>query len=136
MTEYVLDIKKIGHGLWWLLHTFALQATTIELKNNYKTTVNLLCHYFPCEQCKPDFEKFILTHPLINYNKVTDGYFKWSWELHDMVNKKLNKPSITYEEALQLYKNNNCQNCAVQPIITSSFLKPIDKQDDFHLTSR
>ena len=27
--------------------------------------------------------------------------FHWSWQVHNKINKKLNKPTITYEEALQ-----------------------------------
>ena len=31
--------------------------------------------------------------------------FKWSWELHNAVNKKRNQPEISYEDALQKYTN-------------------------------
>lgn len=105
------DIKKLGEGLWFIIHSLALHATTNELINNYIITMNSLCNHFPCEMCKPDFEKFIKTYPMIYYKH---NLFKWSWMLHDMVNKKLNKPQMSYENALEYYKNFTCQNCTVK----------------------
>ena len=122
------DIKKNGNGMWVFIHLLSLHATTNELKNNYIMTINSLCQNFPCEQCKPDFENFIKTHPIQNYKiESSAGLFKWSWELHNFVNNKLHKQPMKYDDALQLYKNIICQNCTAKSILTNNlFLKPID----------
>jgi len=135
------DFNYIYHGLWWVIHVLSLHATTIELKNNYIMTINSICEHFECNTCKPDFEKFLKTHPIQSYkiDKET-GLFKWSYDLHYMVNKKLNKSQISFEEALLLYKN-HCQNCMIKSNSlkkdVNSFLKPIEiEQNHFNFTSR
>ena len=37
--------------------------------------------------------------------------FRWSWQLHHSVNIKLEKPLISYDEALYLYQHQLCKNC-------------------------
>ena len=93
--------------------------------------MNILKCYLCYKYC------FLKTHPLISYKYDRQvGYFKWSWELHNMVNKKLNKLEVKYEDALEYYNNFNCQNCTVKPNNTL-FFKPItDNQEDFNFISR
>lgn len=132
-----INFAPYYNGIWYIIHTLALYATTNELKHNYIITINSIAKNFPCETCKPDFEKFIKTHSLISYKHDKEtGYFKWSWELHNMVNKKLNKSLVSYEDALDYYKTFNCQNCVVKHD-NKLFLKPIeDYSNDFNLISR
>ena len=100
------DIKTEGKGIWYVVHTLALHATTEKTKESFQITIHTLCEHFGCETCKVHFKKFIDDNPLKNQN-----YFKWTWELHNSVNRKLNKPILSLEDALAIYKNYVCKDC-------------------------
>jgi hypothetical protein len=126
MTDLKLSIKTLGPGIWHVIHTLAYHATTEELKNNFITTMTLLCDHFGCNQCKTHLTQFMTNYPIKNYFEIENGLFKWTWELHNAVNKTLNKPQIKLEVAIQTYKNNTCQNCAAsQTTSPAPFLVPI-----------
>lgn len=110
------DIKKDGSGIWFVIHTLALHATTDILKESYILTINTLCDHFGCDTCKQHFRKFINDYPLksywhFNYKGEDLGFFKWSWDLHNVVNKALKKPQISLDDAIAKYKNYICKNC-------------------------
>ncbi len=125
-----MDIHKDGRGIWFVIHTLALNASD---KHSFEWMMNTLCDHFGCEKCKPHIKKFIETHPYKKYNNLyykgeEIGYFKWSWELHNEVNKRLNKTLISFDEALIMYKNTVCKNCHKDILI------PIESS--FNLISR
>jgi hypothetical protein len=53
--------------------------------------------------CKEFWMTYVRLHP----PKFGDNgeYFEWTVECHNQVNKKLNKPSITLEQAKAIYSN-------------------------------
>lgn len=110
------DVKKDGSGIWFVIHTLALHANTDVLKESFILTINTLCDHFGCDTCKQHFRKFINDYPLktywyFKYNGEDLGFFKWSWDLHNVVNKALNKPQLSFDNALSKYKNYICKNC-------------------------
>lgn len=110
------DIKIEGRGMWFMIHTLALHANTDELKGAFILTINTLYENFGCESCKPHFRKFLDDYPIKNYwhikYKGEDyGFFKWSWDFHNDVNKRLKKPILSFEDVLFRYKNYVCKNC-------------------------
>src|SRR5688572_20802270 len=126
----MLDINKDGKGIWFVIHTLALN--TNGKKDYFEWMMNTLSDNFGCEICKPHIKKFIMDTPPKNtiYKQEDIGYFKWTWELHNSVNKRLNKPVISLDEALSIYKNMVCKNC-------NEILIPINEpQVRFNLISR
>lgn len=111
------EIDIIGPGLWHVIHMLSLNATTDITKESFILTINTLCNNFGCDSCKPHFRQFIDDHPFknywhIQYKKEGDyGFFKWSWELHNSVNKRLKKQHVSFEDALFKYKNYICKDC-------------------------
>jgi len=114
------DPVKIGPGIWFGIHINAIKAITDPLKEAYIININALCDNFKCKKCQPHFRKFIDTHPLSNYWNIRDnkgndiGFFKWSWEMHNQVNKFLKKYEPTLEEAYDFFSNSElgaCFNC-------------------------
>lgn len=110
----------IGPGMWFKIHTNAVHAITPVLKSAFAVNINKLCDSFRCKVCQPHFRLFIDTHPFINYNNMFDdrgrdiGYFKWTWELHNSVNNRLDKPCPTLEEAYNYYLDataGTCETC-------------------------
>jgi hypothetical protein len=135
-------VKNSGPGIWFVIHTLALYAKNDKAKEAFVVSINLLCDNFGCETCKPHFRKFIDTHDLkkywhVNFDFEDDvGFFKWTWELHNEVNKKLNKPIVAFEDALYDFKNNICKNCdtpKANPILVAV---PVKEEITFKLVSR
>ncbi|HSW76385.1 MAG TPA: Erv1/Alr family FAD-linked sulfhydryl oxidase [Candidatus Saccharimonadales bacterium] len=105
------NIKTEGRGIWFVIHTLAYHATTESAKQSFTVMINQLSDHFGCDTCKPDFKKFITDKPLKEYWHQEYGFFKWSWELHNMVNQKLKKPLYHFDHALLKYKSFVCQHC-------------------------
>jgi hypothetical protein len=119
-TSIFSDPTKIGPGIWFKIHIDAKSAVTDLLKQAFIVNINALCDNFKCKKCQPHFRKFIDTHPLKDYwniknsNGADIGFFKWSWELHNQVNKFLDKYQPTLEEAYAFYSDSEagaCFNC-------------------------
>jgi len=114
------DPTKIGPGMWADLHIEAVYAVTDALKEAFSINTNAKCDNFRCKKCQPHFRKFIDTHPFKSYWNIRDakgrdiGFFKWTWELHNQVNKFLSKYEPTFEEAYEFWSNSEagaCFNC-------------------------
>lgn len=114
------DPAKIGPGIWFKIHIDAIVAITDSLKEAFIININAVCNNFKCKKCQPHFRKFIDTHPLRDYWNIKDskgrdiGFFKWTWELHNEVNKYLKKYQPTLEEAYAFYSDSEagaCFNC-------------------------
>lgn len=120
---------KIGPGIWFKMHSDGVKAINDELKRAFEINVNYTCDNFKCKTCQPHFRKFIDTHPFKNYWNIHDikgrdiGFFKWTWELHNQVNKFLNKYQPTLEEAYDFFNDTEagaCFNCSGQNNITNN----------------
>lgn len=126
------DINVDGKGMWKTIHLLAVHSTTEQLKQSFASIIDVLFKNFPCEVCKPDINKFMNNHPLKQYwntkNKTEDfGMFKWTWELHNVVNQKLGKTVVSFDDAYNLYKHNVCKNCGTNVIgISKPILIPIN----------
>lgn len=124
-TSIFTDPVKIGPGIWFKMHTDAVKAITDDLKIAFETNTNACCDNFKCKKCQPHFRKFIDTHPFINYWNIRDdmgrdiGFFQWTWELHNAINKFLGKYQPSLQEAYNFFSNTEagaCFNCGAQPI--------------------
>jgi hypothetical protein len=123
------DPAKIGPGIWFKMHTDAIMATTDSLKEAFIININATCDNFKCKKCQPHFRKFIDTYPLKNYWNIKDskgrdtGFFRWTWELHNQVNKFLGKYEPTFEESYEFFSDNEagaCFNCGNNRLPTNT----------------
>jgi len=114
------DPIKIGPGIWFKIHIDAINAVTDPLKEAFVININAVCDNFKCKKCQPHFRKFIDTHSFEKYWNVLDskgrdiGFFQWTWELHNQVNRFLKKYEPSFEEAYEFYSNSEagaCFNC-------------------------
>ncbi len=136
-TSKFTDSVIAGPGMWFVIHTTAIDATTDALKAAYTTNINNLCDKFKCEKCKAHFREYLNTHPLTKYwslyvNGKDVGFFKWTWEFHNHVNAFLYKYQPTFEEAYTYFSDANkgvCTNCGdhtspTQTVIASTPIVP------------
>jgi hypothetical protein len=90
-----------GSHLWSFIHTITIiDFENSEIHNNKILPIlNNLKDCIPCYHCK---ELFIFYLNKLDKLDLKDNMilFKWSVDLHNHVNKKLNKPEWTYETAL------------------------------------
>lgn len=85
----LLDLQR-NH--WRKLHTQSFDETTFE---TWVATIP------GCPTCQRDFRKLLESSP-----PRFDDWFRWTWEIHNLVNAKLNKPNLTFEDACELWQSN------------------------------
>lgn len=98
------------HG-WALIHYVALgypdNPSMIDI-TNYKNWYINIGNVLPCETCKKHYNNLISLNPPNTSNR--DSLFKWTVDIHNNVNKKLDKPIILYQDAIDIWKNNKPKN--------------------------
>ena len=83
-----MDPSSWGPYYWGMLHLAALANAP-----DFPELVQMFPALLPCPTCSNNFRKIIENNPL------TANYFTWSVDVHNMVNKKLGKPQMSYEDA-------------------------------------
>jgi hypothetical protein len=97
------------HG-WKFIHHIALgypNEPTDNDKNNYKSFFLLIGDVLPCYICSNHYKQNLLTHPLTDNvlsNKI--NLINWTIDMHNEVNKINGKKIYSYNEAINLIKNN------------------------------
>ena len=101
---------KFGPGLWFCIHTLALNATTPELQGAYCVYVRLLAENLRCNSCRGHFLEYIRDHPPdvhiggpLDKNGYCPALFRWSWKLHEAVNIRIGKESVSLDEAYDFF---------------------------------
>lgn len=93
-----------GTHLWGFIHTLTVIDFEPEMNEIHQRRViqNLkaIPDVFPCAMCLPTYQEALAKlDPLPLRESMV--LFKWSWELHNAVNKKLSKPDLSYEDAIK-----------------------------------
>jgi len=84
--------------LWQLLHTHKYES-----EEDAKVWFEAWKAKISCGSCKSHLEELLRVLP-VDYSSK-EGFFKWTVEIHNMVNKKLGKVEISVEEAILLWQN-------------------------------
>lgn len=107
-----------GNYGWKFLHyiTFAYPDNpTYTDKENYSIIFKNIGKVLPCEKCQDNYYLHLQKYPLdakalsSRYNLVN-----WLINVHNEVNKMNNKPIITFNQAVDIYLNNN------SPLVTQT----------------
>lgn len=102
------NLTKKDLSSWDLIHKLAVNATTPKLKDEFEQYIKYLGDKFPCPKCRPHIKERLITHPIKNYYNIFEnnkyiGIAKWSWEFHNTVNTRNNKPTMSWNEFKQKY---------------------------------
>ena len=85
--------SKWGPHFWMTLHIACLgcqdSKVLMDFVEGYKEII-------PCLSCRDHFEQVLIDNPV----PEADDLFKWSVDVHNIVNKRLGKPEFSYEDAL------------------------------------
>lgn len=98
MSNNGLMTKIWGPPGWLFLHCVTMgypniidnnNPDHILRKTNMKEFFNTLGHVLPCSLCKNSYNDFIIIHPIDNHLDTRKELAKWFYDIHNMVNKKL-----------------------------------------------
>jgi hypothetical protein len=107
-TTVYLDPKIWGPHYWFFLHTVAMtyphRPNTITKKKYYEFIQNLPI-FIPVEQISKEFEKMLDLYPITPYLDNRDSFIRWTHFIHNKINEKLEKPTITLNEFFVQYYN-------------------------------
>ena len=102
--------KIWGPAMWHYLHTMSFNypvEPTPENKKNYRNFVLNLRNVLPCKYCRMNLTNNLKKKPLqMCHMKSRESFSRYIYELHETVNRMLNKNShLTYCDVRDRYEN-------------------------------
>ena len=99
-----------GPSMWHYLHTMSFNypvKPTCEDKKHYRETILNLQYTLPCKYCRINLKNNFKQHPLqICHMKNRETFSKYIYQLHEIVNKMLNKKSgLSYCDVRERYEH-------------------------------
>lgn len=109
------DPEKWGPHLWYYLHTVAANFPTNPTEqevHDMKLWLKTLSTTIPCKKCSFHYKNFIDNYEnfLEDICKNKKKLFEFLVDCHNEVNKRNNKPELSYKEARELYPTSS-KNC-------------------------
>lgn len=109
--EYELwsrDPRRWGPHLWSYMHYAAANYPDKPTPKEIHAMMDWLCALpvtIPCDSCKSHYAKYIERHKPILHDICSsrDSLFKFLVDIHNKVNKRNNKPEMTYDQAVHLF---------------------------------
>lgn len=125
MSDTSIDPDVWGSYMWFTIHYVALgypeKPSEID-KKNYKEFYKNLQYTIPCQKCKEHYIQMLtLDNNLILKDSIFDNkikLFRWTVDIHNAVNKRLNKKILKYSEAICDLHNNNRNMNAISELFT------------------
>jgi hypothetical protein len=74
-------------------------------KKKYYEFVQNLPLFIPVEEISKEFEKLIDKYPITPYLDNRDSFTRWMYFIHNKINEKLEKPSISLNDFFVQYYN-------------------------------
>lgn len=99
-----------GPSLWHTMHTMSFNYPTnptAAQKRHYMDFVLNLQHILPCGKCRANFVNNLSLMPITMHNmKSRDTFSRYIYNLHETINKMLNKTSgLTYSMVRERYEH-------------------------------
>lgn len=91
-----------GPGTWHLIHCMAKcypSTPSDQDKAHAFHFLQSLAHVLPCKKCRDNYKEYIAKHPPALSSKR--AFKRWTYNLHDSVNKRLGKTSPTFESVFR-----------------------------------
>ena len=85
--------SKWGPHFWMTLHIACLGCQDAKVLSDF---VEGYKEIIPCLSCREHFEQVLVDNPV----PEADDLFRWSVDVHNIVNRRLGKPEVSYEAAL------------------------------------
>ena len=102
--------EKWGPLFWGALHVAALGCSNRENLVNFVECYKAI---IPCMSCRQHFEEVLASNPVPEVTNPVE-LFAWTVDVHNLVNKSINKPVLTHEEAYQIWTAEPNKICTQQ----------------------
>ena len=105
------DPNYWGPGAWKFLHIISLaypENPSVSEQKSAREFFNSLTDLLPCNSCAKHYTEYIDTNPVDVSSR--DTLANWVVDLHNDVDKRLGKPTKTYEDVLKQYRA-ECDDC-------------------------
>lgn len=96
-------LKDLGPQIWFLMHTFAGSYHSINKETPFLEFINTIRIYLPCNICKSHFQKLLQIYRFDDYSRNNEDVLKWTYLLHNAVNKKRGIKSPSFESVKRRY---------------------------------
>jgi hypothetical protein len=111
-----------GPATWHLLHCISFnypEHPTVDQQRQYRAFILSLKHVIPCGKCRNNLTKNFAVLPLEEHHMASRATFsKYIYDLHEAVNRMLNKSSgLTYERVRDTYEHFRAR-CHSSPIMS------------------
>jgi mitochondrial FAD-linked sulfhydryl oxidase len=113
-----MEPKNWGKFGWGFIHNVALgysEDLTYMKKEQYRKFFEAIGDVLPCLDCQTHYKDMLVNIPPVLVNK--DTLFKWTVDIHNKVNERLNKKIVSYDEAYNIWTK-------------SDIIKPIKKTEN------
>jgi hypothetical protein len=111
--------NDFGPGVWQIIHILARKVKTIKEVPQFMITLEIILSSLFCGVCSKHAMDYFTKNSPEQYITLYDtdnnfiGMFYWSWEFHNVVNKRLGKTIMPWKEAFDLFNQQNIcdSNC-------------------------
>lgn len=132
LTSDILEMHLAPHVwgpiFWHTIHITALgypvQEPTYQVKRAAKEFYESLASLIPCPACREHYSKHISENPITPSLDKRADLFRWTVNLHNIVNKSLGKPQVSEHESIAFYTKLGERNRS--PLWTSDDFKEMD----------
>jgi hypothetical protein len=98
-----------GRHMWYSIHFISLSYPDIPSTDDvryYKSFFENLHQVIPCYKCSVNYVKHLNERPLeLSDLKNSITLFKWTVDIHNIVNRELKKKQMSHDDALIFYNN-------------------------------
>lgn len=101
-----LDPKIWGPQYWFVLHTIALSypiKPNETIRKKFYDFYQNLPLFLPIQEIGNNFSKFLDKYPVTPYLESRQSLVRWTHFIHNKINKALNLPTLTMEQAMSAY---------------------------------
>jgi hypothetical protein len=113
-----------GQVFWETLHIISFaypENPTASDKENMYNFFKYMGTALPCKECREHYTKNFEKLNILNSLNSRDDLTKWVYDLHNIVNKQLNKTNIpTYKEVVDKYESMRTRDTTGKPGTCSS----------------
>ena len=101
-----LDMNVWGPHYWFIIHTVAMTYPKIPgltTKKRYYRFYQELPYFLPHKTSRKEFTEIIEKYPIMPYLDSKESLIKWTHFIHNKMNIKYNKPTVTYKNFYETY---------------------------------
>lgn len=100
------DMNVWGPHYWFIIHTVAMTYPKVPgstTKKRYYTFYKELPYFLPHKKSRKLFTDILDKYPITPYLDSKESLIKWTHYIHNKVNIKYNKPTVTYKTFYETY---------------------------------